>query len=89
MKSWLLPFVLATAASAAEFQVFLQTHCMDCHDSDLKKGGLDLSGFTDEASVMQNRAVWRAVFEKVESHQMPPPKNESQPTLREREELMA
>ena len=89
MKSWLFPFVLVTAASAAEFQVFLQTHCMECHDSDVKKGGLDLSGFTDEASVMQNRAVWRAVFEKVESHQMPPPKEESQPTLREREELMA
>ena len=67
---------------------FLSVHCLDCHDSDAKKGGLDLSRFTDEAAVMKDRGIWRGVYEKVESHQMPPPKQKSQPTEAERQELM-
>lgn len=76
-------------SSAADFRVFLDTHCLDCHDSDAKKGDLDLSGFTDEAAVMRDRAIWRSVYEKIESHQMPPPKQKSQPTDTQRQELMA
>lgn len=38
---------------------------------------------------MLNREVWRAVYEKIESHQMPPPKEKSQPGEAERQELMA
>jgi hypothetical protein len=76
-------------SSAADFRGFLDTHCLDCHDSEAKKGGLDLSLFTDEAAVMGDREVWRAVYEKVESHQMPPPKDKSQPTEAQRLELMA
>jgi len=76
-------------SSAADFRSFLETHCLDCHDNDLMKGGLDLSGFTNEDAVMRDRAVWRSVFEKVESQQMPPPKQKSQPTSAQRHELMA
>lgn len=67
---------------------FLTTHCLDCHDSDSKKGDLDLSHFTDEAAVMKDRAIWRSVYEKIESHQMPPPKQKSQPAEEQRQELM-
>ncbi len=76
-------------SSAADFRAFLDTHCLDCHDSDAKKGDLDLSGFTDEDAVMRDRAIWRSVYEKIESHQMPPPKQKSQPTDAQRQELMA
>lgn len=76
-------------SSAADFRTFIDTHCLDCHDSEMKKGDLDLSGFTDEDAVMQNRAIWRSVYEKIESHQMPPPKQKSQPTEAQRQELMA
>lgn len=68
---------------------FLDTHCLECHDSDAKKGDLDLSPFTDESTVMKNRSIWGSVYEKVESHQMPPPKQKSQPTEAQRHELMA
>lgn len=77
------------SATAADFRAFLDAHCLECHDSDVKKGDLDLSIFTDEAAVMRDREVWRVVYEKVESHQMPPPKQKSQPTEAERQELMA
>ncbi|MCB1210936.1 MAG: c-type cytochrome, partial [Verrucomicrobiales bacterium] len=80
--------LIPVLSSAADFRTFLDTHCLDCHDSDAKKGDLDLSGFTDEAAVMRDRAIWRSVYEKIESHQMPPPKQKSQPTDAQRQELM-
>jgi len=67
----------------------LQSHCLECHDGDAKKGGLDLSAFTDEAAVMRDRQVWATIFEKVESHQMPPPKQKILPSLDERATLLA
>ncbi|MCB1277814.1 DUF1592 domain-containing protein [Prosthecobacter sp.] len=81
--------LIPVSSSAADFRTFLDTHCLDCHDSDAKKGDLDLSGFTDEAAVMRDRGIWRSVYEKIESHQMPPPKQKSQPTEAQRQELMA
>jgi hypothetical protein len=84
----LTSILITTSSFAADFRHFLDTHCLDCHDSDAKKGDLDLSRFTDEAAVMQDRAIWRSVYEKVESHQMPPPKQKSQPTDAQRQELM-
>jgi len=81
--------LLTTSASAADFRAFLDTHCLECHDSDAKKGDLDLSRFTNEDAVMKDRAIWRSVYEKIESHQMPPPKQKSQPTEAQRQKLMA
>jgi hypothetical protein len=90
MRLWLLScFIFTPWVVAADFHAFLETHCLECHDREVKKGGLDLSGFTDEAAVMQDREVWRAVFEKVESRQMPPPKQKDQPTDAQRKELLA
>lgn len=85
----LVMVLLTGTALAADFRAFIDTHCLDCHDSDAKKGDLDLSGFTNEDAVMRDRAIWRSVYEKIESHQMPPPKQKSQPTDAERQELMA
>lgn len=85
----LLIILMTGFAMGADFRGFLEAHCLDCHDSDAKKGGLDLSSFTDEAAVMRDRAIWRSVFEKIESHQMPPPKQKLQPTVAQRQELMA
>jgi hypothetical protein len=89
MRTLLASILIPTSAFAADFRQFLDTHCLDCHDSDAKKGDLDLSHFTDEAAVMQNRDIWRSVYEKIESHQMPPPKQKLQPTEAQRQELMA
>lgn len=81
--------LIPVSSCAADFLGFLDAHCLDCHDSDVKKGDLDLSGFMNEDAVMRDRSVWRSVYEKIESHQMPPPKQRSQPTEEQRQELMA
>ena len=81
--------LLQSVACAADFGAFVDTHCMECHDSDTKKGDLDLSRFRNESAVMKDRTVWRNVYEKVESHQMPPPKRKTQPSDAERQALLS
>lgn len=81
--------LLAGPVGGADFRAFLEQHCLECHDRELAKGGLDLSSFTDEDEVMRHRSVWRAVHEKVESRQMPPPKQKDQPADSEREQLLS
>lgn len=89
MRPILLSLAFFSSAAAADFRAFLDTHCLECHDADARKGGLDLSSFTDETTVLADREVWRSVYEKVESHQMPPPKQKTQPTQHERAGLLA
>jgi mono/diheme cytochrome c family protein len=63
----------------------LQKHCFTCHaDADGAEGGFNLERFRSDADVMRDRQVWAAVYDKVESLQMPPPKESSQPTAEER-----
>jgi len=85
---------LQIGGHAADFgkdiRPLLETHCFDCHgDEEKPKGGANLERFKSDADVMRDRSVWASVFEKVESHQMPPPKRESQPTPAERERMLA
>ncbi|MEM7014438.1 MAG: c-type cytochrome domain-containing protein, partial [Verrucomicrobiota bacterium] len=90
--SFLIAFALPAFASA-EFEEtivpFLETHCFDCHDDLSMKGDLDLSRFFTEDDVMADRAIWASVYEKIESHQMPPPKRKSPPTDEERAALLS
>ena len=86
--------VVASAQAAPDFsrdiRPLLETHCYDCHGDEKKpKGGVNLERFGDDAAVLADREVWASVFNKVESHQMPPPKRDAQPTDAERAKLLA
>jgi formylglycine-generating enzyme required for sulfatase activity len=48
-------------------------HCMDCHDADTHKGGLDLSSLAWNPQDPENFARWIRVFDKVDHGEMPPP----------------
>lgn len=63
----------------------LRDYCIDCHDTSASKGGLDLERFQTETGVLADRSIWASVHEKIESHQMPPPKKGNQPSSKERE----
>ncbi len=90
MRFWLPAMLLFTpACDAGEFRAFLQAYCLDCHDDLTQKGGLDLSGFSGESEVMRQRGVWRTVHEKIESGQMPPPRQSKQPAKDEREAMLS
>lgn len=75
---------------ATQIRPLLEAYCFDCHGDEAKpKGGVNLERFKSDADVMRDRRVWGGVFEKIESHQMPPPKRNEQPTTVQREDLMA
>ncbi|MDG0965628.1 MAG: DUF1588 domain-containing protein [Opitutales bacterium] len=62
-------------------ELFLENHCVDCHDDETKEADLNLLdlGPVDEI----NAAVWKSVWSQVAMGEMPPP-NKSQPKITER-----
>jgi hypothetical protein len=46
-------------------------HCADCHNGDVKRGGLDLDGIKDQGADAHPK-VWEKVVRKLTSRQMPP-----------------
>lgn len=86
--------VVVSAPAATDFnreiRPLLEDYCLDCHgDEEKPKGGVNLERFRSEQTVMADRGIWASVFEKVESHQMPPPKGSSLPKPEERAKLLA
>ena len=82
-RSLSLPFFLlilglrvdgAAPDSAFEKKIrpVLQDHCFKCHNPEKKKGGVDLTEFTNEGSVLKKYKLWRRVVEQIETEQMPP-----------------
>src|SRR5436190_5798735 len=72
-------FILIVAAFpdlmvASEVQIFLNRYCIECHDSETKKGGLDLSGISLDLTNHQNFQLWVKVHDRVTSGEMPPKK---------------
>ncbi len=52
--------------------IFLQQHCVHCHDSNSTNGGLVLEGFEFELGDRDNFVAWQRIFERVRDGEMPP-----------------
>ncbi len=63
-----------SAAAAREMTAFLQKHCVECHDPETKKGGLDLTALPFDLANPQNFATWVTVHDRVNAGEMPPKK---------------
>src|ERR1051325_10881536 len=78
-----LAFVTAVsplgAAAPGDVQSFLQTHCLECHDAETKKGGLDLTALPFDLANSTNFAKWVLVHDRVRDGEMPP-KEKARPT---------
>jgi mono/diheme cytochrome c family protein len=59
---------------AEQVRPFLATYCLGCHGHDKPRGQLDLSVFSDLASVTRDLRRWEPVLEMLESGEMPPAK---------------
>lgn len=79
---------LSSAAAAPKLQPFLQKHCLECHDAEVKKGGLDLSALKFDLANRTNFSVWVKAFDRVQAGEMPPKKN-TQPEPGERDGFLA
>lgn len=51
---------------------FLNRHCLECHDSDVQKGGLNLEGAAFDLKDAEGFNKWRHVFDRVRAGEMPP-----------------
>jgi len=67
---------------------FLESHCLDCHDGETKKGGLNLDELVYDPAQRANALTWEHVFDRVAKGEMPP-KNKRQPAVEEKAAWMA
>lgn len=77
----------AAAALPPPFAAFLDQHCTECHDADVKKGGLDLEALTFDLTDPNASKQWQRVFERVHDGEMPPAKK-PQPGKEERDTFL-
>jgi hypothetical protein len=82
LSLWLL-LVLAVPDRAADFRGYLETHCIDCHDSATKKGGLDLESLSMQLDSQEAFAKWALVHDRIAAGEMPPKSRESRPSEQE------
>src|SRR5262245_54708045 len=54
-----------------EIQPILAKHCFDCHGNGIDKGGVQLDGFEDAASLRDHK-LWLRALKNVRSGLMPP-----------------
>jgi mono/diheme cytochrome c family protein len=67
----LLCFLVCSTTLVAAPLSFLEQHCLDCHDADTRKGGLDLSHLSLSPEHLDD---WVKVHDAVEKGEMPPKK---------------
>jgi hypothetical protein len=60
------------AGRLKEIGPLLKTHCAECHGGVVKEGGVDLTQFTGDRSVLENKKLWRRVLEQLQAKSMPP-----------------
>ncbi|MBN9519809.1 DUF1592 domain-containing protein [bacterium] len=78
----------ATAGGFADVRTRVTELCGRCHGATAQKGGVNLAPFMDDASLVRERKLWRAVAEQLKSGEMPP-EGAKQPTPEQRAGLVA
>src|SRR5947208_11342680 len=65
---------------------FVEKNCVECHDTDTKKGGLDLTALKFDPANLTNFSRWVLVHDRVSNSEMPP-KKKARPEAAELEEF--
>ena len=74
LASLALPAVCSAAAPAAALTSLFEKHCTECHDGDVKKGGLDLTALNWQPDERANFDRWVQIIDRVNKGDMPPAK---------------
>lgn len=100
-KGWMLPKVCFAAISvvvsaplcaesmelAGPIQEILADRCIDCHDADGKKGGVNLEGIMGDFDPRGDLDLWVKVEAAIAKGKMPPPKKK--PLMESRVKILA
>ena len=71
---WLLGTVLLCAETPKDLRPFIEKHCVDCHDAEDAKGGLDFGKLPADLGQPDSLAKWVRIFDRVDQGEMPPKK---------------
>jgi hypothetical protein len=74
-----LTLLLAFPSIATLPQSFLEDHCLECHDTDTKKGGLDLSKLSFDSASRDSFNTWVKIHDRIDRGEMPPKKKPRPP----------
>src|SRR5687768_12007357 len=72
------------ATLPANGRQFVEKHCFECHDAEVKKGGLDLTALKFDPANSTNFSTWALVHDRVSNGEMPP-KKKARPETKELE----
>jgi hypothetical protein len=86
--SALFAFLCGDSFAAVPVAAFLEQHCVECHDADVKKGGLDLTSLNFDKLDPASLKPWQHIFERVRDGEMPP-KKKPQPQKNEKDLFLA
>ncbi|MBR85396.1 MAG: hypothetical protein CMM29_01175, partial [Rhodospirillaceae bacterium] len=86
MGTLLFPVLCSASAIPERPYALIERYCLDCHDSDVRKGEVNLEAVSIDWSAKEDRHFWERVLKAVDDGLMPPEKKK-QPTSAEREEL--
>ncbi|HVV99952.1 MAG TPA: DUF1587 domain-containing protein, partial [Planctomycetaceae bacterium] len=66
------PVVCEAALDPAAASAFFRKHCFDCHDSDTREAGLDLSALKLELETPETFGRWVKIHDRIQAGEMPP-----------------
>jgi hypothetical protein len=67
---------IATSHAATDRQKFIEKYCVECHDSEMKKGGLDLTASKFDLSDATSFSTWTKIHDRALTGEMPPAKKQ-------------
>lgn len=70
----ILGLLLLPLGAIGALPAFLEKNCVECHDADAKKGGLDLTALKSDLADPKSFDAWVKVFDRTASGEMPPKK---------------
>src|SRR6187200_122406 len=79
IATWLalgLPLAQGSSALPEPMPSFIDQYCVDCHDSDSKKGDFDLTSLDFNLNDPHLFTTWVKVYDRISSGEMPPKKEE-------------
>lgn len=79
--------VAANMHYATEILPLIEKYCMDCHDSVVTKGDLDLERFDSRQKVITSMALWTRMARRINENSMPP-KDEIRPNAEEKKKIL-
>jgi mono/diheme cytochrome c family protein len=67
------------AEISRQTKAFFSRHCLECHDADTKKGGLNLDGVDGSIVGAEQADLWTRIYDRVAKGEMPPAKKARPP----------